>query len=86
MGIESIFGKNDNGIEFKVSNEYAEPKDRYRDNENVLFSRPNFYGEIADNIGICDVVRLKENVKYVSSDNYDEMCSLINNKTENFLS
>ena len=34
--------KNDNGIEFKVSNEYAEPKDRYRDNENVLFSRPNF--------------------------------------------
>ena len=76
--------KNDNGIEFKVSNEYAEPKDRYRDNENVLFSRPNFYGEIADNIGICDVVRLKENVKYVSSDNYDEMCSLINNKDRKF--
>lgn len=48
---------------FDVSNEYAEPADKYRDNENVLFSRPNFYGEIADNIGICDVERLRQNVR-----------------------
>lgn len=65
-------------ILFTVTNEYSEPADRYRDNENVLFSRPNFYGEIADNIGICDVTRLKENVKYVNKDNYDQFISLIN--------
>lgn len=71
-------------IEFKVSNEYAEPKEKYRDNENVLFSRPNFYGEIADNIGICDVVRMRENVKHVNRENYDEMKYLIDNSDRKF--
>lgn len=46
-------------LKFTVSNRYAEPSDRYRDNENVLFSRPNFFGEIADNIGIVDVERMR---------------------------
>ena len=71
-------------IEFKVSNEYAEPKERYRDNENVLFSRPNFYGEIADNVGICDVVRMRENVKHVNAENYEEMKNLIENHGRRF--
>ncbi len=72
------------GVLFTVSNEYAEPTDRYRDNENVLFSRPNFYGEIADNIGICDVVRLKESVKPVNADSYDEFKALIDSADRQF--
>ena len=77
--------KNDNGIEFKVSNEYAEPKDRYRDNENVLFSRPNFFGEIADNIGIVDVERMRESVRYVEdSKDYDDLTTLIAEEERTF--
>lgn len=65
------------GLLFTVTNEYAEPGDTYRDNENVLFSRPNFYGEIADNIGICDIVRLRESVRYIDMANFDELSNLI---------
>lgn len=72
------------GLKFTVLNEYAEPKERYRDNENVLFSRPNFYGEIADNIGIKDVVRLREAVNKVTADNIYEMNSLIDNPERRF--
>lgn len=73
----AVIERTEKGLLFTVTNEYAEPQDRYRDNENVLFSRPNFFGEIADNIGICDVVRLKESVKSVNDNNYDEMEQLI---------
>lgn len=74
----------DRGLLFTVSNEYAEPSERYRDNDNVLFARPNFYGEIADNIGLCDVVRLRENVKCVNKDNYEEFIKLIESDTRLF--
>jgi ppGpp synthetase/RelA/SpoT-type nucleotidyltranferase len=76
--------KDEHGLLFVVSNEYAEPQERYRDMENVLFSRPNFYGEIADNIGICDVYRLRESVNYVDDSNIDEMNSLIHNTERKF--
>ncbi|MDO5403801.1 MAG: hypothetical protein Q4F11_10230 [Eubacteriales bacterium] len=70
---------------FTVTNEYAEPVERFRDNENVLFSRPNFYGEIADNIGICDVVRLRESVTHIENEEgYEEMNNLINAKNRKF--
>lgn len=72
------------GMLFTVTNEYAEPKDTYRDNENVLFSRPNFYGEIADNIGICDIVRLRESVRYTDMTNFDELSNLIAAKQRQF--
>lgn len=71
-------------ILFTVSNEYSEPVERYRDNGNVLFSRPNFYGEIADNIGICDVERLRENVKNVNEDSYDELAALVSDEKRQF--
>lgn len=72
------------GICFTVSNEYADPEDRYRDNENVLFSRPNFYGEIADNIGICDVERLREEVSRIDEQSYDNQIALIENEKREF--
>lgn len=75
---------NEKGILFTVSNEFAEPADRYRDNENVLFSRPNFYGEIADNIGICDVERLREEVGHIDDKNYENLLSLIENGKRRF--
>lgn len=81
---KAILQKCESGLLFSVSNEYAEPKDRYRDNENVLFARPNFYGEIADNIGICDIVRMKESIKQVHQDNYDELASLISSEHRKF--
>lgn len=76
--------QNEKGLLFTVSNEYAEPAERYRDNENVLFSRPNFYGEIADNIGICDVVRLRESVNSVTLANIEQMNCLIGNPDRKF--
>ena len=77
----AVIKLDDKGLKFIVSNEYAEPEERYRDSENVLFSRPNFYGEIADNIGIIDVIRLKEAVRHISYDNYNNMQVLIKNRT-----
>lgn len=79
--IEAIDGK----LSFKVSNRYAEPADRYRDNDNMLFSRPNFFGEIADNIGIIDVEKMKESVRYVDESNeYDELTTLISDENRKF--
>lgn len=81
----AVIQREGDALHFTVTNEYAEPTERFRDNENVLFSRPNFYGEIADNIGIRDVVRLRENVKKIDAEvRYEEMDQLINNKQRNF--
>jgi len=74
----------DIGLKFLVTNEYAEPEERFRDNENVLFSRPNFYGEIADNIGISDVERLREEVMYVGIDEVDKLTTLIDDVNRQF--
>jgi len=81
---KAFLKKTQQGISFTVSNMYSEPKERYRDSENVLFSRPNFYGEIADNIGICDCERLRENVKCIFEDNYNEFISLLHNENRHF--
>ena len=64
---EAEIWEEDGELKFVMSNRYAEPEERYRDSDNMLFSRPNFYGEIADNIGICDHSRLRESVKTVDS-------------------
>ncbi|MGN0316912.1 MAG: hypothetical protein ACI4E1_03145 [Lachnospira sp.] len=70
---------------FSVSNRYAEPLDRYRDNENILFSRPNFYGEIADNIGLIDVERVRESVKHVDEpDRLEMLIRLIDSSERRF--
>ena len=75
---EAVICREGDRLKFTVSNRYAEPSDRYRDNENVLFSRPNFFGEIADNIGIVDVERMRESVRYVEdSKDYDDLTTLI---------
>lgn len=72
------------GLKFTVTNQYAEAVDRYRDNENVLFSRPNFYGEIADNIGICDVERLHEEIIPIGKNEYEKLTDLIDNSNRQF--
>lgn len=77
--------KTEKGLLFDVSNDYAEPTDKYRDNENVLFSRPNFYGEIADNIGICDCERLRQNIKNIEDEaGYNQLKQLIEDKEREF--
>lgn len=61
MWISNAYIKEKNGVlHFQVTNHFAQPEDSYIDLENTLFSRPNFYGEIANNIGIKDVDRLFE--------------------------
>lgn len=60
-----------------VTNRFAEPVEKYRDTKNGLFSRPNFYGEIADNIGIIDVEPLCECAKEVTGDNLEDLFDLI---------
>ena len=82
---EAVICKEGDRLKFTVSNRYAEPADRYRDNENVLFSRPNFFGEIADNIGIVDVERMRESVRYVEdSKDYDDLTTLIADEGRTF--
>ena len=79
-----IFAEN-NRLKFIVTNKYAEPKERFRDNENVLFSRPNFFGEIADNIGIVDIERMRESVRYIEDiREYDELTDLIADESRTF--
>ena len=57
----------------------------FRDNENILFSRPNFYGEIADNIGICDIERLRQTVKSIgNAKEYDVLKKLISDENREF--
>ena len=60
-----------------VTNRFAEPEEKYRDTNNGLFSRPNFYGEIADNIGILDVEPLREDVVEVTSENLEDLFDLL---------
>lgn len=75
---EAVIRKEQDKLLFTVSNEYAEPSERYRDTENVLFSRPNFFGEIADNIGICDIERLRQTIKVINEkDDYKMLKNLI---------
>lgn len=84
ISIASIEKRNDTLV-FDVSNEYAEHADKYRDNENILFSRPNFYGEIADNIGICDIERLRQTVKSIgNAKEYDVLKKLISDENREF--
>lgn len=50
-----------------------------------MFSRPNFFGEIADNIGIVDVERMRESVRYVEdSKDYDDLTTLIADEERTF--
>lgn len=67
-----------------MDNEYAEPEDNYRDPENILFSRPNFYGEIADNIGLIDGERMRENVRKVTRDSADDFLKLVSDPHRTF--
>ena len=84
-GENATIKKDGDRLLFDVSNEYAEPADKYRDNENVLFSRPNFYGEIADNIGICDVERLRQNVRGIDNkEEYNTLKDLIKDDNRQF--
>lgn len=80
----AVVSNDADGLLFYVVNEYAEPSERYRDNENVLFSRPNFYGEIADNIGIRDVDKLKEYVVNIDENSYSELKRLIDSADRRF--
>lgn len=82
---QAVVKKEGEKLLFSVTNEYAEPTDRYRDNENILFSRPNFFGEIADNIGICDVERMRESVGHVENEEgYQVIKNLIAAKDRKF--
>lgn len=74
----------DGRLLFRVSNEYAEPQDNYRDPENILFSRPNFYGEIADNIGLIDGERMRENVRDVTSETAGEFIKMVTDPHRTF--
>ena len=67
----------DGKLIFIVTNKFAEPVEKYRDPEIGLFSRPAFYGEIGDNIGICDVVKMKESVVIVEKDSLHELYDLL---------
>jgi hypothetical protein len=71
-------------LSFFVLNEYAEPEGRYNGDEIVFFSRPNFYGEVADNLGIRDVVKMRETALDVNSENYSDLMALIESKGRHF--
>lgn len=65
-------------LEFAVTNHLAEQNNfNYEKLSHGLFSRPNFYGEIADNIGIIDVARLKQSTKLADNDGMDDLYELV---------
>ena len=67
----------DGKLIFIVTNKFAEPVEKYRDPEIGLFSRPAFYGEIADNIGIYDVEKMRESAVIVEKDMLNELYDLL---------
>ena len=67
----------DGKLIFIVTNKFAEPMEKYRDPEIGLFSRPAFYGEIADNIGIYDVDRMCESAITVEEDSLQGLYDLL---------
>ena len=80
----SITRGEDGRLLFRVDNAYAEPEENYRDPENILFSRPNFYGEIADNIGLIDGERMRESVRRVSRESAGDFLSLLSDPHRTF--
>ena len=67
----------DGKLIFIVTNKFAEPMEKYRDPEIGLFSRPAFYGEIADNIGIYDAEKMCESAVTVESDTLNDLYDLL---------
>ena len=67
----------DGKLIFIVTNKFAEPDEKYRDPEIGLFSRPAFYGEIADTIGIADVEKMSESIVNVEKDELNRLYDLL---------
>lgn len=74
----------DGRLLFIVENSYAEPESRHDNNETVFFSRPGFYGKIAENVGIMDVRTMLSKPSYISLESKEMLADLINYKTRFF--
>lgn len=67
-------------LEFAVTNHMAEQNSfNHTAFNHGLFSRPNFYGEIADNIGIIDGARLKQSGRTADKTNIEDLYELVDN-------
>lgn len=71
-------------LQLIVENSFAESENDRKNEQDVDFSRPSFYGKIADKIGLIDVLPLKKNFRYVEENTCKELVELIQSKERKF--
>ena len=67
-----------------VENSFAESENDRKNEPDVDFSRPSFYGKIADKIGLVDVLPLKKSFRYTDKETCQELVKLIQSKERRF--
>lgn len=71
-------------LQLIVENSFAESESDRKNEQDVDFSRPSFYGKIADKIGLVDVMPLTKTFRHVENDNCQNLVKLIQNKERKF--
>lgn len=67
-----------------TSNSYVEPENRNLLEQGLYFSFPKFYRDIADNIGIVDVVKCTSNRRIIKDAQVDSIYQLISDANRRF--
>ncbi len=76
--------KEDGKLKLFAFNSYLEPDSGDYSEQELYFSYPKFYREIADNIGIFDVVKCGSSRRIVKKNQVEEVVSLILNEQHRF--
>lgn len=71
-------------IQLHVINSFAEAETNIKNEQEVDFIRPSFYGKIADKIGLIDIVPLRKSFSYIETKGCNELVALIQNKERKF--
>ena len=81
---EAVIELENGKLQLIVKNGFADAESDRKNEQDVDFSRPSFYGKIADKIGLIDVVPLTKTFKYIENNNCQKLVNLIQNKDRRF--
>ena len=81
---EAVIVLENEKLQLMVKNSFADSEGDRKNEYHVDFSRPSFYGKIADKIGLVDVCPLTKTFQYIPTDACKELVKLIQNKERKF--
>lgn len=81
---EAVIVLENEKLQLIVKNSFADSEGDRKNEYHVDFSRPSFYGKIADKIGLVDVCPLTKTFQYIANDACQELVKLIQNKERKF--